>query len=127
MTMALSPEQTALYVHTADVWRLGPGASGQPKAWSKVFSAIPCYFQTGLRGRAPSDWGLTQMDGREALDTLHCEASHLLQPGDYVQQLTGPFAGRWYAARVHPLVAALWANKASVLIQRDVPKAGGIP
>jgi len=125
--MALSEEQQELYVHAADVWRLLPGSPGSPKSWTRVQTALPCYFQSGMGRRKPEEFGLSELDGREALDTLHCEGGAFLQPEDYVQQVAGPLAGRWFRVRVHPLGASLWANKAAVLLQRGVQKAQGIP
>ncbi len=90
--MALTPRQRILYDHLCDQWRatLTKDADGRitGKAWTKIASAVPCYFMFRQSTEAPSAAGGLESDNLWSRDEIHTDGTLDIDADDVLKNLT---------------------------------------
>lgn len=117
--MALSPRQLALYVNTVDIWRPSVtvnAVDGTPgaRAWTKIASAVQCYFEFTPSQFAEAGGILVEEDNIFTLDVVHFEASTDVKAADVLKITAGPGSVGFWVLWGNAEYKARLANKLSI-------------
>lgn len=129
--MSLSTRQVKLYTDTATVYRATENRAGTGKpgarTWTAVYTALPCYLQTGESVKAPIVFINSEQDNLFTYDILHVEAGTVIKAGDIVKMTGGAQTGDYYHVRGDDKIRARRANKLSLRVSREPTPPAGVP